>query len=86
MNRLGFIILSILDRLEAKNKGSGLTLKEITEHENFGYVGNTFYKKIKDFVSLGYIAEGYKDGRAATYYLTASGIKILSDEREGANT
>ena len=39
----------------------------------------TFVNRIKKLVNSGYIANGFKDGNANTYYLTPSGIKFLED-------
>lgn len=47
MNRLGFLILSILKQNEAVNSVSAMSLREIAESEDFGYRENTVFKKNK---------------------------------------
>ena len=47
MNRLGFIVLSILSQNGATNKLSSMSVQEISDTEEFGYKPNTIFKKIK---------------------------------------
>lgn len=81
MNRLGFIILSILSRNEATSRLSSMTVREIACAEEFGLKENTIFKKIKDFEKSGYISRGLKEGRAETYFITPEGCKCLNRER-----
>lgn len=81
MNRLGFIILSILFKEEAISKLSSMAVHEIASLENLDLKENTIYKKLKDFEKSGYICRGLKEGRADTYYITPEGIKCLERER-----
>lgn len=73
MNRLGFLILSVLSESGAVDKKSAMTVKEIAEAEDLGYKDNTVFKKITEFESVGYVAAGYKDGKAKTFYITDAG-------------
>ena len=68
MNRLGFIILSILSRNEATSRLSSMTVREIACAEEFGLKENTIFKKIKDFEKSGYI-------------ITPAGCECLNRER-----
>ncbi len=77
MNRLGFLILSVLSTNEAFNKVSAMTAREITDAEDFGYKDNTIFKKITEFESMGYVAAGYKEGKQKTFYITESGRQAL---------
>lgn len=81
MNRLGFIILSILSRNEATSRLSSMTVREIACAEEFGLKENTIFKKIKDFEKSGYISRGLKEGRADTYFITPEGCECLNKER-----
>ena len=81
MNRLGFIILSILRQEGATNKLSSMTVREIASAEEFGIKENTIFKKIKDFEQSGYIGRGLKEGRADTFFITPEGCKCLEKER-----
>ncbi|EOS46603.1 MAG: MarR family winged helix-turn-helix transcriptional regulator [Lachnospiraceae bacterium] len=82
MNRLGFIILSILRQEGATNKLSSMTVREIASAEEFGIKENTIFKKIKDFEQSGYICRGLKEGRAATFYITPEGCECLEREKQ----
>ena len=81
MNRLGFIVLSILKQNGAMNKLSSMTLHEIADAENFGMKENTIFKKLKEFEGFGYIGRGLKEGRADTFFITPEGCKVLEKER-----
>lgn len=81
MNRLGFIVLSVLKQSGATTKPSSMTLREIVAAEDFGVKENTIFKKIKDFEKSGYIRRGLKEGRADTFFITPEGCRILEKER-----
>lgn len=82
MNRLGFIVLSILRKSDATSRLSSMTVREIATAEDFDLKENTIFKKIKDFEKSGYINRGLKEGRACTFYITPEGCKYLEEERE----
>ncbi len=81
MNRLGFIILSILQKSEAMDRLSGMTLREILLAEELGVKENTIFKKMKGFEQSGYVSRGLKEGRAYTYFITPEGCRCLEKER-----
>ncbi len=81
MNRLGFIVLSVLKQNGATDRLSSMALQEIMCAESFGVKENTVFKKIKDFERSGYIGHGLKEGRANTFYITPEGCRILEKER-----
>ncbi len=81
MNRVGFIILSILHKEGAVNKLSSMTLREIAQTEKFDVKENTIFKKLKDFEHSGYIGRGLKEGHADTFYITPEGIGCLEREK-----
>lgn len=82
MNRLGFLVLSILQKAEATDKLSAMTIREIAEtEEDLGLKENTVFKKIRDFEKLGYIGRGLKEGRANTFYITQKGADFLKGEK-----
>ncbi len=81
MNRLGFIVLSILKQNGAESKLSSMTLREIAAAENLGLKENTIFKKIKDFQMSGYVGRGLKEGHADTFFITPEGLEILEKER-----
>ncbi len=81
MNRLGFIILSILWQGGATNRFSAMTVREIALAEELGMKENTIFKKVKDYEQSGYIECGLKEGRANTFFITGDGIRYLEKER-----
>lgn len=81
MNRLGFIVLSVLKQNGATNRLSSMTVREIVDAENFGMKENTIFKKIKDFEMAGCVGRGLKEGRAHTFFITPEGCKVLEKER-----
>ncbi len=81
MNRLGFLILSILQQGGATGKLSSMTLREIAEAEDLGIKENTIFKKLRDFENVGCIGRGLKEGRADTFFITPEGRRILEEER-----
>lgn len=74
---MGFLILSVLSKSGAVDRKSAMTVKEIAEAEDLGYKDNTVYKKVAEFESMGYVAAGYKDGKAKTFYITDAGRGAL---------
>ncbi len=84
MNRLGFLILSILEQNQAVSHVSAMSVNEILEAEDYGYRRNTIFKKIKEFETLGYVRKGLKDGRADTFYITDAGSTLLKGIRSGS--
>ncbi|MCI8993136.1 MAG: hypothetical protein HFG80_10540 [Eubacterium sp.] len=81
MDRLGFIILSILKRGMASSRTYSMTVREIASAEDFGVKENTVFKKLRDFEKAGYITRGIKDGRAHTFIITNEGCRALEEER-----
>ena len=57
-----------------------MTAGEVSETESFGYKTNTIFKKCVILESEGYLAQGYKEGRAKTFYVTDKGREFLKDE------
>lgn len=77
MNRLGFLVLSILFQNGATSRLSSMSVQEISDTEDFGYKPNTIFKKIKEFEEGGYIGRGLKEGRADTFFITDTGCEFL---------
>lgn len=81
MNRLGFIFLSILRENEATSRLTSMSVRELSLAEDFGVKENTLFKKAREFEKSGYVGRGLKEGRAATFYITAAGSAYLEDLR-----
>ncbi len=81
MNRLGFLILSFLEKGGADDKTSAMSIREIADVDDLGCKDNTIFKKVSELARRGYVAVGYKDGRQKTFFITGEGRKILQAER-----
>ena len=81
MNRLGFLILSFLEKGEANDRTSAMSVREIADVENLGYKDNTIFKKVSELVAGGYADTGYKDGKKNTFFITEKGMNLLREER-----
>ena len=77
MNRLGFMILSILRSNGATNQVQSMTVREIASIEEFDMKENTVFKKLKGFEQSGFIGRGFKEGRADTFFITPEGCEYL---------
>jgi hypothetical protein len=87
--RSSYVILGILRAVNATDSIHGLTVSEIHGFERRSK-HNTVHKKIKGLESNGLICEGVKAGRAKTYYLTDSALRLLPEKQQkhesGENT
>ena len=81
MDRAGFILLSVLEKSGALSRLSSMTLREITQEEEFGIGENAIYKKLKAFEQSGHVRRGMKEGRADTFFVTEEGRSWLEEER-----
>lgn len=78
INRLEYMILDTLYKLELKDYFHSMTITELLE-ENKGVLGArmTVYKRLKKLVEIGYICKGIIDNHADTYFITEKGIKLI---------
>lgn len=81
MDRLAFMVLSVLKNNDAMGRLSAMTVREVAGAEDFGWKEDTLSKKIRGFERSGYVAQGLKEGRANTYYITPEGCGYLEKER-----
>lgn len=79
LDRLGFLMLSILAGNGAVDKTSAMTVNEILEIENVGCKYSTLYKKAAAFETSGYLAFGYNEGKARTFYITEKGREVVKN-------
>lgn len=78
MDKLSYAILDVLLNNDCKTRLRSMTVKDLEEQVNIK--GITIYKKISKLQSFGYVADGIKDGRANTYYITQLGVDKLQEE------
>lgn len=81
MNRLGFLVLSVLLTNGADNCMAAMSLKEIMQTEDLDVRENTLFKKLRDYEIQGYVQKGMKDGRANTFYITEAGKDFLEQNK-----
>lgn len=70
-------ITSLNNKLKGNTKLSATSLKEIEDETGFSY--QKIRSTILRFLELGYVAEGYPDGRRKTYMLTKKGYLFLDE-------
>lgn len=77
MDKLDYAILNLLQEQQANSKLKAITIAEILEEISINE--KTLARRIKKVVQSGNIAEGFKVGKAFTYYITHEGVKILEE-------
>lgn len=82
MNRLGFLVLSVLLTNGADNRMAAMSLKEIMQTEDLDVKENTLFKKLRDYEIQEYVKKGIKDGRANTFYITDAGKEFLEQNKK----
>ena len=82
VNRLGFLVLSVLLANNADNRMAAKSLKEIMQTEDLDVRENTLFKKLRDYENQGYVKKGMKDGKANTFYITDDGKEFLEQNKK----
>ena len=82
LNQLGILILSVLAREKVNCNASAMTSYEITDEMQHIYRADSIYRNMVKLKKLEYVKEGYKDGKANTYYITQKGLEALEDARK----
>ena len=78
LNRIQYVILSILRKNKADSPMLSMSCNEIAEIEKYDKP-STIYKHLRILESLGYVERGAKVERATGYIITAAGLKVLPD-------
>jgi chromosome segregation and condensation protein ScpB len=68
--------MKILRSKNAVDKVISMTIEEIQAIEQTSTL-NTIHKQVKELLSLGWVAEGFKCGRAKTYHVTEKGLEQI---------
>ena len=79
LDKLDIEILYVLCTNKQISSLSSFKIKDIIQNTEFKLAYYTFVNRVKKLVDIGYIANGFKDGNANTYYLTSNGVKFLED-------
>lgn len=82
VNRLGFLVLSVLLANNADNRMAAMSLKEIMQTEDLDVKENTLFKKLRDYENQGYVKKGMKDGKSNTFYITDDGKEFLEQNKK----
>lgn len=81
INRLGFLILSILLKNNIVTYYHSITLNELKMLEDsIPESKSTFYRILRNLKEKGLIAAGVQDGKSFTYYITKKGIDFLNQK------
>jgi len=84
LNRLGVLVLSVLEGEEADTPYTGLTIKDMKgKLQEIPEQTITFYKTTRKLCDNGYASIGIKDGKSYTYYITEQGQKLLIKIKNG---
>ena len=78
LNRIQYVILSILKKNKADSPMRSMSCNEIAEIEELDKP-STIYKHLRILENLGYVARGAKVERATGYIITEAGLKVLPD-------
>ena len=81
MDRLDIWILSVLEYNGADNYLVAMSIGEILQEEH-DTTRISLYKHLKKLVKNKYVANGPKDNKADSYYITGKGQEALVDVRE----
>lgn len=79
-SRTDLLILSILNKEGIDCIAKAITAKELPI-EDLGVKLNTIQKRLRVLTSLGYIALGYRDFQANTYFITELGKMTLEESK-----
>ena len=81
MNRLGFLVLSVLVKYEAFNNAAAMSAYEISDMLQNDYKADSIYRKLAGFEKSGLVKLGLKDGKAKTFYITEEGKRSLIEAK-----
>lgn len=82
LKMMDYMVLAILEKKSAASRAYGLTLNEINDQQSGQLVSRKYLQRlVKHLERAGYLAEGYLDGNAKTYYLTEKGVKLVKEEQ-----
>ena len=81
LNRTHIILLSILGKMQATSAATAITTDEIEKFCPLGKSYTTLHRAIRSLYLNGYIAQGIKDGKFQTHYITKDGLELLEEVR-----
>ena len=79
INRTHLILITILSKYKATSAGTAITSEEIKKYCCIGKSDATLHRSFHFLKNEGYIAQGVKDGKFFTYYVTDSGLHLLKE-------
>ena len=81
MDRLGFLVLSILVKYKAFDTASAMSVYEISDMLQEAYKADNIYRKVVKLKKFGCVETGLKDGKAKTFYITEKGKRSLLEAK-----
>lgn len=84
MNKLQFILLSILEQKSMDSPLRSMSAYDICEEfdEDFAYHTNYIRTVLQNFKKIGVVECGLKDGKSITFYITNKGKELLKKYRK----
>ncbi len=79
INLTHLILITILSKYKAISAGTAITTEEMKSYCAIGKSDTTLHRAFRFLTSNGYIAQGVKDGKFFTYYVTDSGLNLLKE-------
>ena len=79
VNRIQLIILSIMQKMNATNQVTSISIANIQESIQAIKSYSTLYRCMNLLYESGWINYGVKDGKFKTYYITQKGINKLKE-------
>ena len=79
INRTHLILITILSKYKATSAGTAITTEEIKSYCAIGKSDTTLNRAFRFLKTEGYIAQGVKDGKFFTYYVTDEGLNLLKE-------
>lgn len=79
INRTHLILMTILSKCKAVSAGTAITTEEIKNYCAIGKSDTTLHRAFHFLKYEGYIAQGVKDGKFFTYYVTNNGLNLLKE-------
>ena len=79
INRTHLILITILSKNKAISAGTAISTEEIKNYCAIGKSDTTLNRAFRFLKSKDYIAQGVKDGKFFTYYVTENGLNLLKE-------
>ena len=79
MNRLGLLILATLQKSDATNTISAMSVYEIKYYAKLSQSITTMHRTMNYLLNQGYVTNGVKDSKSSTFYISEKGKTYLKE-------